>query len=140
MLRTVHDLLKQFQITVKLRILIGLGVQHFKDTIPILIDGILDRLCLLFQNAHIAVHKLLARLRRLRNFLDVYKRQLVHLFRRAGIGEQPLLAFSKACFLSLSLCQFLFLCHLRNLPDFLLMILGCAFSVLSTHGSMKAGL
>ena len=69
MLRTVHDLLKEFQITVELRILIGLGVQHFKDTVPILIDGILDRLCLLFQNAHIAVHKLLAQLRQLRNLL-----------------------------------------------------------------------
>ena len=65
---------------------------------------------------------------------------LVHLFRRAGIGEQPLLTFSEACFLSLGLRQFLFLCHLRNLPDFLLMILGCAFSVLSAHSSKKAGL
>ena len=69
MLRTIHDLLKEFQITVELRILIGLGVQHFKDTVPILIDGIFDRLCLLFQNAHIAVHKLLAQLRQLRNLL-----------------------------------------------------------------------
>ena len=69
MLRTVHNLLKQFQITIELCILIGLGVQHFKDTVPILIDGILDRLCLLFQNAHIAVHKLLAQLRQLRNLL-----------------------------------------------------------------------
>ena len=65
---------------------------------------------------------------------------LVHLFRRASIGEQPLLAFSETCFLSLSLRQFLFLCHSRNLPDFFLMILGCAFSVLSDHGSKKAGL
>ena len=65
---------------------------------------------------------------------------LVHLFRRASIGEQPLLAFSETCFLSLSLRQFLFLCHSRNLPDFFLMILGCAFSVLSDHGPKKAGL
>ena len=34
----------------------------------------------------------------------------------------------------------LFLCHLRNLPDFLLMTLSCAFSVLSAHSSKKAGL
>lgn len=34
----------------------------------------------------------------------------------------------------------LFLCHLRNLPDFLLMTLGCASSVLSAHSSKKAGL
>ena len=65
---------------------------------------------------------------------------LVHLFRRAGIGEQPLLAFSEAGFLSLSLRQFLFLCHLRNLPDFLLMTLVCASSVPSAHSSKKAGL
>ena len=65
---------------------------------------------------------------------------LVHLFRRTGIGEQPLLAFSETCFLSLSLRQFIFLCHLRNLPDFLLMTLDCVFSVLSAHGSKKAGL
>ena len=65
---------------------------------------------------------------------------LVHLFRRTGIGDQPLLAFTEARFLSLSLCQFLFLWHLRNLPDFLLMISGYAFSVLSAHGSKKAGL
>ena len=32
---------------------------------------------------------------------------LVHLFQRTSIGEQPLLAFSEACFLSLSLRQFL---------------------------------
>ena len=31
---------------------------------------------------------------------------LVHFFQRAGTGEQPLLAFSEACFLSLSLRQF----------------------------------
>ena len=65
---------------------------------------------------------------------------LVHLFRRTGIGEQPLLAFSEAGFLSLSLRQFLFLCHLRNLPDFLLMTLVCASSVPSAHSSKKAGL
>jgi len=63
---------------------------------------------------------------------------LVHLFRRAGIGEQPLLALSEACFLSLNLCHFL--CHLRNLLDFLLMTLVCASSVPSAHSSKKAGL
>ena len=53
---------------------------------------------------------------------------LVHLFRRAGIGEHHCLPFLS------------FLCHLRNLLDFLLMTLVCASSVPSAHSSKKAGL
>ena len=66
----IHDLLKQFQITIKPCILKGLEVfSTSKTRFRSWLMESLDRLCLLFQRCAYAVHKLLAQLRQLRNFL-----------------------------------------------------------------------